>query len=165
MAKVTLRANATCDIASDEELCRRFDDFKEFFRNEVLAQEGETVVRAANSVTTDASGNATIPAYTVPVGYDAYLTRLTVDFAGSTFKTVVSCDARIVADVNTPAALRAGNGSVPWVYEASKSHAPLFRGGQTATVILTGAGTTTLIYCHVQVILTPRHATRADALT
>lgn len=168
--KAKFQAGAEIDFVSPEEQAAQLVKLQHFFRDMMRGQEGETISRSAAPFLTDGSGNTSgLPdggggVYRVPVGYDAFLTRLSVDYEGSSAKSPTSCDVRIVADQNTPAALRAVNNTIPTVYEASKSHAPLFRGGQIVVVSITGGPATTEIYCTVQVILTQRRAIHADAL-
>ena len=171
MAKFALKAGAEVDFLTDNELAARVDDLKDFFQELARGQEGETVVHSANSFVTDRSGNtATLPdgggvVYRVPVGFDAFLTRLSVDFEGSNAASPTACDLRVVADQNTPAALRAIFNLVPAVFDASRSHAPLFRGGQRVVVCLTGGPHSASIYCTAQVVLTRRKAIDVDANT
>ncbi len=165
-----MSAGAMLDFITPEEQAAQLVELKDFFRRLTREQEGETIVRSAAPFNTDGSGNtASLPrggssVYRVPIGFDAYLSRLTVDYEGSSAASPQSCDVRIVADQDTPAALRAINNTVPTVYEASKSHAPLFRGGQEVVVALIAGPVSTAIYVTVQVILTPRKHLSADIL-
>lgn len=171
MAKVSLKAGATLDMLTPEEHAEHLVRLQHYFRDLMRDTEGETISRSADPFTTDATGGTLgLPrggggAYKVPIGYDAYLTRCVVDFEGSNAASPVSCDVRILADQNTPAATRAINNTLPSVYEASKSHAPMFRGGQEVVVSIQGGPATTKMYCTVQVILTPRKAISADILS
>ncbi len=157
-----LKVGAEIGWITPEDLAQSNSEMKSFFEKLMRGEAGETIVRAAGSFLTDASGNTSSLAaggggvYDVPVGFDAFLTRLSVDYEGSNANTPVACDLRICADQVTPAALRALFKSVPAVYEASKSHAPMFRGGQRVVVALGGGPATTALYVNVQVILTPR---------
>jgi hypothetical protein len=141
------------------------------FREIMRGAEGETIRRSSAPFLTDASGNtAYLPrggggVYKVPVGFDAFLTRISIDYQGSNATTPAPCDLRIVADQNSPASLVAIFTQVPAVYSVGKSDAPLFRGGQEVVVCLTGGPVTTQIYCTVQVVLTPRKQNAPDALT
>jgi hypothetical protein len=170
MAKVLLKAGAEVDFLSEEEYIKQCKENRDFFEKMQKGAIGETITRSAGGYTTDASGGTSagpyggFGVYRVPVGFDAFLTRLSVDYEGSSAKSPTSCDVRIVADQNTPAALRAVNNTLPTVYEASKSHAPLFRGGQLVVVSITGGPATTTIYVSLQVILTPRKHISADIL-
>lgn len=169
MAKVKLSAGAEVDLLSPKEHEAHLAELEKFLSD----RDGTTDVQAAAPFETDSSGNtAVLPngggvVYRVPAGYRAFLTRLTVDFEGSTAKTPTSCDVRACADAVTPAALRVLNDAVPWVYEASRSHAPIFRQGQQVIVALQAGPTSTSIYCTVQVLLVPtdRRHTHADPLS
>ena len=168
--KVQLKAGAELDMLSAGEFSQGTKELANRFREIMRETEGETISRSAGPFSTDATGGTSTLAnggghvYRVPTGYDAYLTRLSVDFEGSSAASPTSCDLRIVADQDTPAALRAIFNSVPAVYEASKSHAPLFRGGQEVVVCLIGGPASTSIYCTAQVLLTPRKAIHPDIL-
>lgn len=169
MAKVHLRAGAEVDFLNEEEFSRRMDRYEAFFENVTRQQEGETVLEAAPSFSTDSSGNtSSLPngggtVYQVPTGYDAFLTRLSVDYAGSNASSPKSCDVRAVADSNDPSALRLIYNIVPMIWEGSKSHAPIFRGGQRIVVAIAGGPTSTQMFSTVQVVLIKRKAVRDDA--
>ena len=171
MAKFQLKAGAEVDFLTDEELGQRLDDLQAFFRDLTRGQEGETITRTGGPFKTDGSGDtAYLPRggggiYEVPVGFAAFLTRLSVDYEGSSAASPQTCDLRVVADQNTPSALRTIADVVPNVFDASKSHAPLFRGGQVVVVCLTGGPVSTSIYCTVQVVLTPTKALGTDTLS
>lgn len=170
MAHVKLSAGADITLLSEEEMSGHVERLSHVFEKMTRGQEDETITRSAAPFKTNTTGSTAKLAgggglvYTVPVGFDAFVTRLSVDYEGSTAKTQVSCDLRGVADQNTPAALRILNNLVPSIYEASKSHAPLFRGGQNLIVCLQTGPHTTTIYCTVQVILTRRKAIHTDTL-
>jgi hypothetical protein len=162
MGKVQFKAGAEFDILSGDELKRENEKMRSFFEELTRGQEAETITRAAGPFTTDATGGTSTLArggssvYRVPVGYDAFLTRISIDFEGSNASAPTSCDVRICADQVTPAALRLINNQVPSIWDGSKSHAPLFRGGQEVVVALIGGPASTSIYCTVQVVLTKR---------
>jgi len=170
MAKFTLKAGGEVDFLTDEELGARLDGLRDYFAELVAGQEGETITRSADPFKTDGSGNTAYLAdgggrvYRVPVGFDAFMVRLSVDFEGSNAASPVSCDLRVVADQNTPAGLRSIANLVPNVFGESRSHAPLFRGGQAVVVCITGGPTSTSIYCTAQVLLTRRKALSSDTL-
>lgn len=170
MAKSELKVGAEIEFITPGEQEKQLQRFFKLFEDLMRGQEGETISRSSGSFLTDASGGTSSLAqgghsvYRVPVGYDAYLTRLSVDFEGSNASSPTTCDLRIVADQNTPAGLRSLADQVPNVFNNSKSHAPLFRGGQEIVVCLTGGPATTAIYCTAQVILTPRKHIAADIL-
>ncbi len=160
---VVLKAGAEIGFLTPDDLDEQNAKMQDFFKELTRGQEGETISRSAGSFLTDSSGNtAYLPnggggvAYRVPVGFDAFLTRISIDYEGSNATTPQSCDVRVVADQNTPAALRLLNNQVPSIWDGSKSHAPLFRGGQAVIVCLTGGPVSTAIYCTVQVVLVPR---------
>lgn len=160
--KVYLKAGAQVDFLSPEEFEDRFKAGLDAYRNLVRQEEGETMVRQGPTFVTDATGGTSTLGggggviWQIPVGFDFFVTRLTVDYEGSTDKTPTSCDVRLCADQNTPASLRVLGAQVPFVYEGSKSHAPMFRGGQSLLVALTSGPATTTIYCGVQGVLTQR---------
>jgi len=168
MAKTQFKLGAEIDFLTNDELGNRLDHLQNFFQDLVRGQEGETDVRSAAPFMTDSTGGTSTLAagggvvYRVPVGWDGLLTRLSVDYEGSNAASPALCDLRVVADQNTPAALRAVFTSVPAVYEEGKSSAPLFRGGQAIVVCLKGGPDSTAIYCTAQVILTPRKALTVD---
>ena len=170
MAKSQLKVGAEIEFITPDEQARQLKDMQSFFTKLMKGQEAETISRSSGPFTTDATGGTSTLAggggkvFRVPVGYDAYLTRLSVDFEGSTAASPTTCDLRVVADQNTPAGLRSLANQVPNVFTNSKSHAPIFRGGQEVVVCLTGGPATTMIYCTVQVILTPRKHIAADIL-
>ncbi len=168
MAKSLFKVGAEIDFLTSDELSDRLDRAEQYFRDILQAQEGETIVRSAGSFKTDATGGTSTlgyggaDVYRVPEGFDAFLLRLSVDYEGSNAASPVSCDIRICADQNTPAALRAIYNVVPAVFDASRSHAPLFRGGQRVVVSITGGPATTTFYPTVQVLLTRRKALSSD---
>jgi hypothetical protein len=170
MAEVELRAGAHLEFLTKDELADEVSHLKSFFTQLTREQEGETILRAVAPFSTDASGSTAAlaagggVAYLVPVGFDAFLLRLTIDYEGSNASTPQSCDVRVVADQNTPAGLRALNNSVPTVFSAGRGHAPIFRGGQRVVVCLTGGPVSTNIYCTVQVLLTRRRTIDTDTL-
>lgn len=165
-----MKAGAEIDFLSPEELHGELDKFKKDFIEHLRADLGLTVTRSGPTFATDAAGDTTsLPSgggvvYTVPIGYDAFMTRLSVDYETSDAATPATCDVRVCADQVTPAALRAINNQVPTVYEASKSHAPLFRGGQNIVVAVESGPVSTTFYCTVQVILVPRRHVAADVM-
>lgn len=165
-----MAVGAEFDFLTSAELKDELAKVHDKFAQELREQSGETIVKAASSFTTDSTGGTSAFAsggqqiYRVPVGYNAYLTRLSVDYEGSNASSTVSCDLRVVADFNSPAALRAIYNAVPAVYEASKSHAALFRGGQEIVVSLTGGPHSTAMYVTVQVLLVKRTHLSADVL-
>jgi hypothetical protein len=170
MGQFVLKAGANIELLTRDELASELTKVSNAFEALTREQEGETISRAAGSFKTDPSGNTAYMgpgggvAYTVPAGFDAYLLRLTVDYEGSTAVTPQTCDVRIVADQNTPAGLRAIYNQVPAIFHASRSHAPLFRGGQRIVVCLIGGPVSTNIYPTVQVLLTRRKAVKTDTV-
>jgi hypothetical protein len=169
VAKSVLRAGAEIDFLSGDDLERQMAGMRDFFEALVRGEEGETISRAAGSFQTDASGGTSslgyggADVYRVPTGFNAYLTRLSVDYEGSNAASPQSCDVRICADQVTPSALRAINNSVPTVFSAGRSHAPLFRAGQRVILAMSGGPHSTYISVTVQVILTKIPGTHADA--
>jgi hypothetical protein len=155
MAKVKLTAGAEVDLLSPKEHEAHLGHLEKAMRE----MAGTVDTQSAVPFSTDATGGtATLSAgggvvYHVPAGYHAYMTRLSVDYEGSTAKTPVSCDLRVCADQVTPAALRSIAAMVPNVFSESRSHAPLFRPGQQIVVALQSGPATTMLYCTVQVLL------------
>jgi hypothetical protein len=170
VAKVTLKAGAELDLMSSDEHRQHLDRLKSDLLDWMRQTEGETLTRTGTTFVTNSSGTTAGPEnggygiYRVPVGYDAFLTRCSVDYEGSDAADTVSCDLRISADNNTPAALRSLASVVPNVFAEGRSHAPLFRGGQLVVVSITGGPASTTFYCTVQVLLTKRKYTSADVL-
>ncbi len=170
MAKFILKAGAEADLLSEDELDDRMTRSENFFAKLMREEEGEIIVRS-QTFTTDGSGNTTAfdggaaQIYRVPVGFDAILTRLSVDYPGSNAATPTTCDVRIVADVNSPSSLVGLNNSVPTVFTAGRNKGPIFRGGQRVSIAMTGGPHTTVISVRLQVVLTRRLALRADAET
>ena len=165
-----LSVGAELDLLSPKEhreaLEKVVNDFEAWQRQ----SEGETIVRSSGSFALNSSGNTVGPEnggygiYRVPAGYDAILTRCSVDYEGSSAASPVSCDLRICADTNTPAALRSIINQIPNVFADGKSHAPLFRGGQHVVVSITGGPASVNVYCTVQVLLTKRKHIFSDVL-
>jgi hypothetical protein len=173
VATVQLKAGATLDFLTPEEHKKQIERVKEDFLDHMRQVEGETIVRAGGSFATNAAGatagqegNGAVGVYRVPAGYDAFLTRLTLDYENSNQASggSVTCVVRVCADSDTPASLRTLINAVPNVFSASKSHAPLFRGGQIIVVSIYGGPVSTTFYPTVQVLLTKRKHTRSDAL-
>ena len=170
MATVKLAAGAEFDIMSSEEHRKHLQRVKEDFLDHMRQTEGETLTRSGQPFTTNSAGTTVGPEnggygiYRVPAGYDAFLTRCSVDYEGSNAASQVSCDLRISADTNTPAALRSIASVVPNVFAEGRSHAPLFRGGQLVVVSMIGGPASTQFYCTVQVLLTKRRHISSDVL-
>jgi len=170
MAKVALRAGAEIDFLNSEEMATHLKDLKDYFSKMTREEQGDTIVRAGPTFSTDANGNtSSLPAgggvvFQVPVGYDAYIVRLSVDFEASNASSPTGCDLRVCADQNTPAALRSIAAVVPNVFSSGRSHAPLFRGGQNVVVAITGGPATTVMYCTVQALLIKRRTVDLDVL-
>jgi hypothetical protein len=155
MAKVKLSAGAEVDLLSPKEHEAHLAKLEQFLSE----RDGTTLVHAGSTFSTDASGNTAALAegggavYRVPDGFHAYLLRLSIDFEGSNPSSPTTCGVKVCADYVTPSALRAANNTVPSVFSASRSHAPMFRQGQRVIVALQGGPATTMIYCTVQVLL------------
>jgi hypothetical protein len=171
MALAKLSAGASLDILSGEEHKRHLSAFQRDIERTLSERDGTTEVRSGAPFLTDGSGNtSSLPdgggqVYRVPTGFDAFLLRLSLDYETSNPGSPVTCGVRICADAVTPAALRGLTNALPNVYSASRSHAPLFRGGQRIIVGIQGGPATTLIYPTVQVLLVPnRHHVRHDTL-
>jgi hypothetical protein len=162
MGTVVLKAGAEIGYLTPDDLAKSNSEMKDFFKELTRGQEGETISHSAAPFLTDGSGNTAYLAYgggrvyRVPVGFDAFLTRISIDYEGSNTTSPQSCDVRVVADAVTPAALRLINNQLPAIWDGSKSHAPLFRGGQLAIVALQGGPASTNISCTLQVVLVPR---------
>lgn len=165
-----MAVGAEFDFLTADELDSKMKAMSSRFDKSLRDQAGETISRSSGSFVTDATGGTSTLArggasvYSVPAGYDAYVTRLSVDYEGSNAASLVSCDLRIVADQNTPSALRSIASAVPNVFAEGKSHAPLFRGGQHVVICITGGPATTTFYCTAQVLLVKRHHIDADIL-
>ena len=170
MPRVAMKMGAEFDFLSKDELDKVVHDRLGEFSADLREQTGETVTRSSDGFTTDSTGStAGLPrgggsVYIVPVGYDAYLTRLAVDYEGSNASSLASCDLRIVADQNTPSGLRSIAAAVPNVFAEGKSHAPLFRGGQHVVVCIAGGPASTKFYATAQVLLVKRRHTHVDVL-
>lgn len=165
-----LNAGAEFDILSADEHKAQIERVKNDFIDWMRQTEGETITRSGSTFVTDATGGTAGLAkggggvFKVPVGYDAFVTRLSVDYEGSNAASPVTCDVRIVADQNTPSATRSINNELPSVFSESKGHAPMFRGGQDVVVCIAGGPATTTMYCSVQVLLTKRRHISSDIL-
>lgn len=171
MAKFLLKAGAEVDFLTEDEFSRRMTKFEGLFKALIEGQEGHTINSNGHSVKTDATGGtSTLPdgvkeVYRVPVGYDAFMTRFSIDYEGSNAASPVSCDIRVVAGSNTPSALRAIYNVVPAVYESSRSHAALFHQGENIGVSLTGGPASTTLYVSLQIVLVRNHPVDVDVLT
>lgn len=171
MALVHLKAGAELDLLSGEEHRKHLTALQGEIMRALAERDGTTEVRSGAPFLTDASGNtSSLPdggggVYRVPTGFDASLLRLSLDYETSNPNAPVSCGVKVCADAVTPAALRALTNELPNVYSASRSHAPVFRGGQRIVVGIQGGPATTNIYPTVQVLLVPnRHHPRHDTL-
>jgi hypothetical protein len=168
--KSVLRAGATIDLLTPEEHKRDLERVVADFEQHMRDFEGETIIHSS-AFTVDASGGTSTGPYNgygvyrVPVGFDAFLTRIAFDFAGSSAKSTVSVDVRVCADQNTPSTLRAIYNVVPAVFEASKSHAPYFGGGSVIVVSMQGMTANTEMYVNTQLILTRRASLHRDILS
>jgi hypothetical protein len=169
MANVQLRAGANIDILSPKEHKEQLQKVVADFEAHMQQVEGETIIHSSSFPVDGSGGTSTGPyngygVYRVPVGFDAFLTRIAFDFEGSSAKSTVSVDVRVCADQNTPSALRAIYNVVPAVFEASKSHAPYFGGGSVIVVSMQGMTASTTMYVNTQLILTRRLALDHDVL-
>lgn len=170
MAKGQFKVGASFDFLSPEEHKQHLKEQQNFFADLLTGQEDDTITRSAGPFTTDSTGGtSTLPkggagVFRVPAGYDAFMTRLSVDYEGSDAATPQTCDLRVVADQNTPAALRTIANQVPNVFSDGKSSAPLFRGGQEVVVCMTGGPASTKIYCTIQVLILKRKPLNLDIL-
>lgn len=179
MAKVLLRAGAEVDFLTDEEMKKHTEHLANRFEAIVRGEEEETFTRACEPIAvTNSGGGAPFQdnngvLYRVPVGYDAYLTRLAVALTTRYFSTppgTVLAFTSVYADEINPANMRIPikTASMPVLYEASRSHAPLFRGGQRIILrvqrIVVAATLPQMIFPNIQVLLTKRKAIRHDTL-
>jgi hypothetical protein len=165
MADVVLKANAEVDLLSGKELQGQVDRMCGYFEQILAGEDEDTVVDQAVPFKTTSAGKGSVTAYRVPAGYDAFLTRLVVDWPTASAKTGgTACTVRICADTVTASSTRSINNTIPSVFDASRSHAPLFRGGQSIVVGVTGGPHTTTIFCSVQVILVKRRPLKADVV-
>lgn len=164
MAGFELKAGAHLTLLSSEEMHKEVDRLADLFDELLRGQEGETIVRSAAPFKTTSAGKGTGKAFRVPAGYNALLTRLVLTWPGASAKTGgTKCTVIVAATTATAASsARAINTSLPSVYEASKSHAPLFRGGQQIAVGVTTGPATQTIFPTVQVILLKRRTVQAD---
>ena len=170
MAKYVLKAGAEIDFLTSKELDAAVGHHLGQFGKNLREEAGETITRSGDSFVTNSAGStSSLPrggasVYSVPAGFDAIVTRLSVDYEGSNAASLVSCDLRIVADQNTPSALRSIAAAVPNVFAEGKSHAPIFRGGQHVVVCITGGPASTTFYATVQVLLIKRRHIYGDTL-
>ena len=171
MPRVKMAMGAEFDFLNKDELDKANHESFKKYANLLREEAGQTVTRSGDTFVTNSAGSTSgLPrgggvVYLVPVGYDAILTRCSVDYEGSNASATVSCDVRIVADQNTPAGLRSIASAVPNVFAEGKSHAPIFRGGQAVVVCITGGPASTTFYPTVQVLLIKRRHTNHDTLT
>lgn len=130
------------------------------------AQEGETLVILAPPFKTTTAGKGSGTVWNVPTGFTAFLLRASVDYNGSSAKTGGhKCDVRICADSIAASNLRAVASVLPNVYEAGRSHAPLFRGGQGVVVQVQTTGPhTTTIFVTLQVLIVKRQTAHLDVV-
>ena len=127
VAKVRLQAGAEIDVLSNEEWSKKTDKMVETFAELLAGEDSETITKSGATVLLDSSGTTkTLPnggqaVYDVPVGYDGFLTRMSVDYEGSNASSLITCDLRIVADSNTPSALRFLTNQIPNIFSAGRS--------------------------------------------
>lgn len=163
MAGFELKAGAHLTILSSEEMHKEVDRLGDLFSEILRQEEGETVVRSAPPFKTTSSGKGTGDVFRVPVGYDAFMTRLVVTWPTAVAKTGgTACTLLVCADSVSAASTRAVNNTVPSVFDASRSHAPLFRGGQRIVVSLVTGPHTKTVFCSVQVVLVKRRTAAVD---
>lgn len=152
--KFALKAGGEVDLLTDDELGRRLDGFHAKLTRYLDEREGSTLRQVALPILLDGSGDGSGTVFTVPVGFTAWMHRLTVDYPGSNAAAPKSCDVRIFGSGAAPSSLRDLYGSLPAVFTASNERvAPMFRGGDLIVVQVTGGPASTSIYCSVQVHL------------
>lgn len=182
MAKSRFSAGAEIDFLSPDE----FDRGLHRFRSDVMAynaeREGTIRVFRAASFTTDANGNAVSGPYNggysifqPPEGYLAYLVRVVVDTpqsltvaeegAADYVSATVFAYMNNVDPSNTIFGTGCGATTLPFTWEASRSHAPVVRQGERVVMCLTVLAsvisssttplTSTAVYPSVQVVLVP----------
>lgn len=162
MGEYELRAGAKIELIGPDDLRAEGERQRDWYQQVMREAEGETILHTALPFATDATGGTAslarggAPVYRVPVGYDAYVIRCSVDYMGSDAATPVTCDVRLAENQNSPSALRSVTNQLPSVFAASRSHAPLFRSGSEVVVSITGGPVSTSISCHLQVVLTAR---------
>jgi hypothetical protein len=164
MAHVRLKAGTEFDILSSEEhlahVQRLRDEISRFF----LERDGTIDTHAAPSFLTDAGGNTvSLPGgggkvYTVRAGFHGYLVRLSIDYEGSNPSAPQNAGVKVCADQVSPGSLRAVTNVIPNVFSESRTHAPVFRPGQSVVVGLQGGPASTAIYCVTQMLLVPTSA-------
>lgn len=150
VARFELKAGAQVDLLTDEELGRQLDRWQRGLEQYLHERQGTIRVFTGAQVPTDSNGNAiTGPdgggygVYRVPEGFVAYLVRLVA--TSPTIEAQVTNPSingvlYFYADQATPSSFRGWDpsGSFPVQYESSRSHAPMFRGGQKLVVTIRG---------------------------
>lgn len=165
MADFELRAGAHLTLLTSKEFASEMDRVTLAVADVLRQEAGETVIDQGLPFKTNSAGNGSGAVFRVPAGYDCYATRVVVDWPTASAKTGgTACTVRICADTVTAATTRAINNTIPSVYEASRSHAPLFRGGQLIVVGVSGGPHTQTLFCSVQVILAKRRPLVTDTL-
>lgn len=165
MAEVELRAGAHLEFVTPKELAAENDRLADRFAEIVREEAGDTIVRSAPPFKTNASGTGSGVVYQVPSGFTAFVTRVIVTWptasakTGGTAATVLVC-----ADAVSASTTRSINNTIPSVFEASQSHAPVFRGGQSVVVSVTAGPHTKTIFCTVQAVLVKRRPIKSDVL-
>jgi hypothetical protein len=158
MAKVRFQAGAEMDYLSTEEHAKHLNKMAEAVLGNLRDRDGEYEQISPAQITLDGSGNGSGAVALIRPGFRAWLTRLVLDYPSSSFKTasVVAANVRVTADTtDTPAQLRIGIPQLPYVWEASKSHAPFWQAGQRISVFVYGGPTTTTLTVTGQIILIP----------
>lgn len=159
-----LRAGAHLTLISSKEFADEMEKVTLKVADLLRQESGETIVDQAPPFKTNSSGNGSGLVYRIPVGYDGYLVRLVVDWPGASAKTGgTACTVRVSSDP-TAASTRSVNNTVPSVLSTSRSHAALFRGGQSVFVTVTGGPPTQTLFCSVQVVLVRRKPLATDTL-
>lgn len=153
MAGVELKAGAYLDFVSPKEMHDELTRMTGVIQDLLRQEAGETIVFAATPFTTSATGKGHGTAYRVPAGYECYLTRLAVTWPTATAKTGTKCTLLVCADTVSAGTTRLVNDTVPSVFDASRSHAPLFRGGQQIIVSLTTGPHAQTIFVNGQAVL------------
>lgn len=164
MAGVELKAGAYLDFVSPKEMHEELTRLQGFVQDLLRQEAGETVVVLADPFLTNATGKGQGTVYRIPAGYEGYVTRLVVTWPTATAKTGTACTLLVCSDSVSASSTRAINNTVPSVFDASRSHAPLFHGGQAIVVSLKTGPHTQTIFCSAQIILVRRQDAGVDVM-
>lgn len=165
VAGVELKAGAYVDFISPNEMREELGRLAGLVQDMLRQEAGETVTFSAVPFLTSSAGKGSGTVYRIPAGFEGYLTRLIVTWPTASAKTGgTKCTLLICADAISASTTRAINTLAPSAFTASRSHAPLFRGGQQIIVSLTTGPHTKTIFCSGQVVLVKLKTTHSDTL-